>query len=569
MKTFSTLLLTLISLLGYSQNQLAIPPTMEGSAFDLTLQNGEVSFFSGHQTATMGVNGPILGPTLIMKRGENVDIKVKNDLGQATTIHWHGMQVSSENDGGPHIIIEPGESWNPKFEVINRASTCWYHPHLDTHTDEHVSKGIAGFIIVQDDEESSFDLPRIYGIDDIPLAIQTKSFNSDFQIEWDVNTDDVLLVNGTMDAFINVPAQVIRLRLLDGTSQRVLNIGMENNQKIYQIATDGGLLDKPVELTRLPLAPGQRGEILLDFTGMEGKTVHLMSYASELGNSVYGSADVRPNLSNYNPNPLNGKNFNILKFIIGAPNGAGSTTIPVQLAGDTPPNISDVDQNRSLLFRAVSPGMNQLNGDFYINGVSFDKDIINFTIDLNNTEIWTITNRTPIAHPFHLHDVGYYILDINGVPPPAHAKGKIDTYLVPAHNGSMRIITKFDRFSNDAIPYMYHCHMLKHEDGGMMGSFVVVDKTAVVDIDNSGAVNIFPNPNHLNYITLSLNDDSEYIKAYAIIDESGRILSYHMVDEHEWDHQFSIPTYDYASGIYMVKIYTQERIYEKKISIIK
>ena len=553
-------------------NKIIIPGTITGTDINLTLQNGEFEFFPGHKTATMGVNGPVLGPTLIVNKGDFLDIKVKNDLNERTTIHWHGMHVSSENDGGPHMIIEPGDTWNPKYEVKNRASTCWYHPHLDTYTDEHVSKGIAGFIIVKDDEEAGFDLPRTYGVDDIPLAVQTRSFDDNYQVEWDVNTDDVLIVNGTQNAYVDVPAQVVRFRLLDGSSQRVFNFGLEGNKDFYMIATDGGLVEKPIKLSRLPLAPGERAEILVDFTGMEGKTISLMSYASEFPNGIYGASSPGPGqgmkLNGYNPNPMNGANFKIIDFVVGQKTANPVTSIPAVLAGETPYSVNDVDDNRNITFRSKSPGNNQLNGDFYINGVSFDMDIINITIPLNNTEIWTIQNNTPIAHPFHLHDVGYYILDIDGNPPPAYAKGKKDTYLVPGRHSTMRIITKFKNFANDSIPYMYHCHMLKHEDGGMMGSFVVVDNSSATnEINSSEGLLLYPNPARSMYITVELQDKKEKINAYSVIDESGRILSYHLVDKNEISNMYSVPVFNYEKGVYMVKIYTDDKVYSRKLVV--
>ena len=551
-------------------NKIIIPGVITGKDINLTLQNGEFEFFPGHKTTTMGVNGPVLGPTLIVNKGDMLDIKVKNELNERTTLHWHGMHVSSENDGGPHMIIEAGDTWNPKYEVKNRASTCWYHPHLDTYTDEHVSKGIAGFIIIKDEEEAAFDLPRTYGVDDIPLAVQTRSFDDNYQVEFDVNSDDVLIVNATRDAYVDVPAQVVRFRLLDGSSQRVFNFGLEANRKFYLIATDGGLLENPVQLTRLPMSPGERAEILVDFTGMEGKTINLLSYASELENGIYGARYPAPGpgmqLSGYNPNPMNGNDFKIISFVVGEKTADAVTTIPATLAGETPYSINDVDENRNITFMAKNPGMNQLDGDFYINGVSFDMDIINITIPLNNTEIWTITNNTPIAHPFHLHDVGYYILDIDGVPPPVYARGKKDTYLVPGRHSSMRIITKFTNFANDSIPYMYHCHMLKHEDGGMMGAFVVVDNsTATSDINAGDNLLVYPNPAKSMYVTVETKDKNEKIKAYSVIDESGRVLSYHFVDKNEISNLYSIPVFDYSKGVYMIKIYTEGKIYTRKI----
>ncbi len=554
-------------------NKILIPPLMHGPEYHLTLQNGMYEFFPGHPSATMGVNGPILGPTLVMNKGDKVDIKVKNDLGQRTTIHWHGMHVSSVNDGGPHIIIQPGETWNPRYEVKNRASTCWYHPHLDTHTDEHVSKGIAGFIIVRDDEETAFNLPRTYGVDDIPLAVQTKAFNSRYEILYDVNSDKTLLVNGVTDAYVEVPAQVVRFRLLDGSSQRVFNFGLQDNRPFYLIATDGGLLDKPVKLTRLPLSPGERGEILVDFTGMEGRTIELMSYASELPDGIYGAANPGPSprmtLNGYNPNPMNGRNFTVIKFVVGKKTAQAVSSIPARLAGATPYSTTGVAHQRALDFRAKNPGPDQLNGDFYINGVSFDLNTINITVNLNDKEIWTITNNTPIAHPFHLHNVGFFILDVDGVEPPPYAKGFKDTYLVPGRHSSIRVITKFTDFANDSIPYMYHCHMLKHEDGGMMGSYVVIDRTNTTKtpVDEAEGLTLFPNPSKSMYITLATKDVSEKIRAYSIVNADGRILIYHIIDDNEISNQYSVPVSQYVAGKYIVKVVTGKKIYNKSFVI--
>jgi bilirubin oxidase len=256
LKKLLTLFIIGISLTAFTQNQLIIPSTIETTDINLNLQNGTHQFIAGHDTATMGVNGNILGPTLIVNNGDNLNINVTNNLGQPTTIHWHGMHVSASNDGGPHTVIDPGTTWNPQFTVMNKASTMWYHPHLDEYTDEHVSKGIAGFIIIKDEEEAVLNLPRTYGVDDIPLAIQTKQLDANYQIIHHTNHDDLLMVNATVNPYVEVPRQVVRLRLLNGTTQRVLNVGFSENRVFQLIGTDGGLLEAPLSLTRLQLASG-------------------------------------------------------------------------------------------------------------------------------------------------------------------------------------------------------------------------------------------------------------------------------------------------------------------------
>ncbi len=565
----------LIVQFGVSQNNpLIIPPTIETTNINLNLQNSTHQFLPGQITATMGANGSILGPTLIVNQGDNLDINVTNNLGQTTTIHWHGMHVSAANDGGPHTTIAPGATWNPQFTVLDKAATYWYHPHLHEFTDEHVSKGIAGLIIVKDTEEAALNLPRTYGVDDIPLVVQTKDFDANNQIVNHSNADDVLLVNATINPETDVPAQVVRFRLLNGSSQRVFNFGFSGNKTFYQIATDGGLKSAPAALTRLQLAPGERSEILVDLQGMQGQTLQLMSYASEFGNGIYGATAPGMNggmpLDNYNPNPMNGADFNVLQLNIVAQTSTPVTTIPSALVTVTPYLEANADQTRNLQFNPVAGGFNQLNGDFIINGVSMDMNTINITIPLNNTEIWSIQNGSAISHPLHIHDIQYYILDINGNPPPPAAQGWKDTYLVPAGQGTMRVITKFTDFADDTVPYMYHCHMLTHEDGGMMGQFVVTDLLGVDDnelINTANGFTLYPNPSQGTYITAALNDKTDKIRGYAIINTLGQIVNYHKIHENEWSNMYSFPVFEYSTGTYFVRIFTAKTIYKKKFNI--
>lgn len=494
--------ITLIGLfifqIGWSQNALHIPDTLTGTTIHLSLQNGTRQFFGGPLTHTMGANGSVLGPTLILNKGDTVSFQVDNQLADTTTTHWHGMHVSAVNDGGPHTPIPPNTTWSPRFEILDKAGTYWYHPHLHHLTDKHVSKGIAGLIIVRDKEEAALALPRTYGLDDFPLVIQTKDFDLSNQIVVHSNSDDVVLTNATINPFLTVPAQFIRCRVLNGSSQRVFNLGLSNGQSFYQIASDGGLLSSPVQLTRLLLAPGERAELLIDFTGMNGRTVFLKSYASELPNGIYGAANPgmgpRMTMTGYKPNPLNGADFDILEFRVGAQTSNPVASLPSNLASLRPIAANSADLTRRLTFTPVSMGPNQLNGAFLINGQSMDLNVINYTIPFNNTEIWELTNQSAIAHPFHIHDVQFYVLTRNGVAPALNEQGRKDVVLVRPQE-TVRFITRFETFANDTVPYMYHCHMLTHEDDGMMGQFVVSSSLSVSEHSTEDKrVSIFPNP---------------------------------------------------------------------------
>lgn len=509
-----------------AQNEVLIPGTLSGTSFELNLQTGTMPFYSGQTTSTMGANGNILGPTLIMQKGDFVDITVNNLLPDTTTIHWHGMHVSASNDGGPHTIITPSGTWNPSFTVMDRAGTYWYHPHLHMKTNEHVSKGIAGFIIVQDDEEAALELPRAYGVDDFPLVIQTKDFDNDNQIVVPSNADDVLMVNATIDPFLDLPAQVVRLRLLNGSSQRVFNIGLSDNQTFYQIGSDDGLLSQPNATTRLRMAPGERVEILLDLTDLQGQSLQLMSFASEFPNGIYGATlpgmMSMMTLDGYNPNYMNGADFTIMEFNVLAPTANPVITIPATLVEINPLPEASANISRTLTFTAEAMGPNALNGKFFINGGSFDMNTINYSIPLDNIEIWTLTNQSPTAHPFHIHDVHFYVLDRNGVPPLASEQGRKDVILVPAMQ-SARIIMQFPDFANDDVPYMYHCHMLTHEDDGMMGQFEVVDEATGManPKDNSNELLVSPNPAH-DRVTISSQRGS--IEKLIIYNAQGKLV---------------------------------------------
>jgi bilirubin oxidase len=494
------LILSLITaIFTNAQNPLLIPGTITGTSVNLNLQNGTHEFYEGVSTTTMGVNGDILGPTLILQKGDFVDITVNNQIADTTTIHWHGMHVTGSNDGGPHTTIAPGESWNPSFTVMDKAGTYWYHPHLHTKTNKHVSMGIAGFIFVKDTEEAALNLPRTYGIDDFPLAIQTKDFDDNHQIVVPSNSDDVIMVNATLDPYLEVPAQVVRLHLLNGSSMRVFNIGLTNNRSFYMIASDGGLLSAPLELSRLSLAPGERAELLIDFSGMEGQNFNLMSYAAEFPNGIYGATNPGINssmiLNGYKPNPLNGNNFDIMSFQVVAATGNPITEIPTSLVDVNPIPEENSNIARTLTFSPENMGMNQLNGDFLINGVGFNMDVINYTITEGNIEIWTLKNQSAIAHPFHIHDVQFYVLDRNGNTPPEAEQGRKDVILVKPQE-TVRFIAQFNDFGGDPVPFMYHCHMLIHEDGGMMGQFKVAASTGIEDQSVKEKLNysIYPNP---------------------------------------------------------------------------
>lgn len=568
MKPISTLIVmsSLFTTVAIAQNPLAIPPSLSGTNFNLTLQEGTTDFYLGVTTNTMGANGSLLGPTLILQKDDFISISVDNQLQDTTTIHWHGMHVAPENDGGPHSIIPPNSIWNPQFTVMDQAGINWYHPHLHMQTNKHVSKGIAGLIIVKDADEAALTLPRDYGVDDFPIVIQTKGFDSNGQIEWMSELDTSLMVNGTIDPYLDAPAQVVRLRILNGSSQRVYKLGFTNDMAFELIGTDGGLLEAPVNLTRYQMAPGQRADILVDLSSLQGQSLQLLSYSSEIGNAIYGSSQpgIMPqhtnNLVGYTSNPLNGTNFVILDLNIGAPTAAPVTTIPSTLITQNILAEGTEDITRSLTFSTQQ----NIVGPFLINGSTFDMGTINETIPLGNREIWSLTNQTPIAHPFHIHDVQFRILDINGNPPPPELQGLNDVVLVPGGMGNIRFITEFLDFANDTIPYMYHCHMLTHEDQGMMGQFIVTDPNNDLS-ENNGLerkILVYPNPSAGDF-HVDISNLGDEVTEISIISSAGIKIKTVESPSHITEFNVNLDT-----GIYFINIQLSNgQILTKKVVI--
>ena len=463
---------------------LAIPPLLEADTMHLTVAAHTHQFYPGMNTPTYGVNGDYLGPTLVLHKGDTARIVVENQLSEITTMHWHGMHVPGEMDGGPHSVIQPGASWMAEYPVKNPASTYWYHPHPHMLTAKQANLGISGLIIVRDSDEAQLDLPRTYGVDDIPVVIQDKKIISTGEMVL-YPLGDSLLVNGTPNAYLDAPAQVVRLRLLNGSVARIFRLGFEDDRNFDLIAGGGGLLPAPAATNRLMLSNGERAEVLLDLTGMEGDSLLLMSYGNELGQGMPGSSNLILEGS-----MLNGIAFPVLRIRIGAPTANPVTAIPSTLVTIPVPDGSSSVRTRTKTITGT--GMVAM-GQFLINGEMFDMDVVNDTMLLGSNEIWHFVNNSNLAHPMHLHGVSFFVLERNGVPPPLWERGPKDVVLVDAGE-DVKLIVHFGELAGEDFPFMYHCHNLMHEDHMMMLQFMVIDATSGISALANEPVLVAPSP---------------------------------------------------------------------------
>ncbi|TDW31319.1 multicopper oxidase family protein [Cryobacterium psychrophilum] len=441
-------------------NPLLIPPLAPSTvaadgtrSFDLTAQADTTQFTPGVDTETWGYDQGFLGPTLVMDRGEHVQMNVTNTLAEATTVHWHGMRLPARMDGGPHQLLAPDASWHPDWTIDQPASTLWYHPHVSGQTEHQVEMGLAGMIILHDDAERALDLPSTYGVDDIPVMVQDRRFDENGQMVTDVRgfigpLGDQMLVNGTVDPFLDVTTDVVRLRLLNASASRVYNFAFNDERSFDLIGTDGGLLRSPAPMTGIRLSPGERAEVLVRM--VPGETVTLRSTPPDLG--------LKPTVSEQN---AGADTLDVLELRAAGTLTAEAVT-PSSLVPMQKLSASDASQKRSFV----------LNG-YNINNKLMDMGRIDETVEANSTEVWTVENTMPMPHNFHVHAVQFQVLRVGSAPPPPELAGWKDTiYLEPGVR--YELIMQFGPYTDPNSPYMYHCHLLAHEDAGMMGQFVVV-----------------------------------------------------------------------------------------------
>lgn len=428
--------------------------------FTLTAQTGTSELITNVQTATAGFNGSFLGPTLRMRQGEKVSITINNELNDLTTVHWHGLKVPASMDGGPHQTIASGASKEVSFDIQNPAATLWYHPHPHGKTGEQVYSGLAGLIVIDDDNSDALSLPNDYGVDDIPLIIQDRRINSDGSLAYITSNRDQMgmkgdhiLVNGRETPQFNAPAQWVRFRIHNGSNARLYNLGFSDDRTFYRIGNDGGYLETSIESNRLLIAPAERVEILVDLSSDAANSLTLLSYSSEVPGSTMGSGNFVDDLDN--------SNFDIMSINV---NKSATRNIT---PSNTLNSITALVANSGIRRFTLEHQMQS----FYINGLAFDMNRIDAEIKVGSVEIWEIVNNNGMPHPFHVHAEFFQILSRDGTPVSLAESGWKDTVLIKPFE-TVQIVIGFSDHPDPDHAYMFHCHILEHEDRGMMGQFV-------------------------------------------------------------------------------------------------
>lgn len=422
-------------------------------------------------------SGSYLGPTLHVHTGQRVRITFENRLPEESIVHWHGLVVAQDQDGQPSDAVAPGATYEYDFVIDNPPGTYWYHPHPHGRTGEQVYMGLAGLLIVHGDEPM---LPS--GDNDIAVVLQDRTIGSDGQLRY-VNTmhdqmagfvGGALVTNGVTDLTLEVRREPYRIRLLNGANSRTQHLTWSTGEPLIALATDGTLLAEAVELEGLVLTPAQRTDLWVDFSTFEpGQQVELLSsdtfiesgsmMGNGMGNQFGSDLDLDPSVA--------------AKFVV-----IDSEPLPGSLPDSlgTLPTFGVADAaNRE------SPKQMTLStrrAAHWINDRQWDgREVTEVeTVSANTIELWEFVNQSPMAHPMHLHGKSFLVTSRTWDNDSAAGSwatiesgiidtGLSDTVLVwPGQRVQIAV-----PFGDHRGYFPYHCHILEHEDTGMMRNFLV------------------------------------------------------------------------------------------------
>jgi len=432
--------------------------------------------------------GSYLGPVIRLRRGQQVRVRFVNQLAEDSIVHWHGLDVPESADGHPRLAIGHGHEYVYEFEVTNRAGTYWYHPHPHMRTGAQVYQGLAGLLLVQDAEEDALALPS--GGTELLCVLQDRRFDARNQLVFHGGgmmemmngfLGDRVLVNGQPQPTTEVDAAWHRVRLVNASNARIYKLAWSRDVQMAVIGGDGGLLEKPLYQQALTLAPGQRADLLLDLTSLAaGTEVHLESQAfAEADAGAGGMMGMRGGpmmgMMGGRSNVPNGAPLRVMTLRTRARKGP-AFRVPERLSSfDTAGSASaDAPIRRvPLTFQRMEWSLG--GRTFDMSGVAREE-----TVAAGSTQLWEFVNLTnpmgmEAAHPIHMHGRQFRVVDRAGGRTTNTLRAGIvdggwrDTVLV-LPGETVRVQVTFTRHPG---LYLYHCHILEHEDMGMMRNFRV------------------------------------------------------------------------------------------------
>ena len=502
------------SLWSAARVRAQMEPFVPDAEISITAAEKYVQILSGAQTRVWGYEGQLLsgsgvtvqnlpgiylGPILRARSGTKVRIYFHNNLAEDSVIHPHGLRVPEDCDGQPMQAIGPGLTKTYDFQIIDRAGPYWFHPHPMGRTAEQVAMGLAGLFYVWDDEEALAVPGASTGANDVPVIIQDRNFDSNNQILYNPNMmwgylGSRILVNGKPNATNSLEPRAYRLRIINGSNARTYKLAWSNNMPLKVIGTDGGLLPAALSKSYVMLMPGERVDIWADFSTLAGKQVILKSLSFDpMGGMMGGGGMGGGGMGGggmggggmggggmMGSSLANGAAFNILTVNV----GRKATTKPA--LGPLPPltlhyDASNVDNfNNPVPFTLAMQQMMTwtINGrvyDMYDPMAVADDEMVDRDVPI----AWEWINNSPIPHPMHIHSVMFQVVQRTSPGTSSYStvnQGFLDTgwkdTVIVWPGERVKIAMTFTPYTG---MYMYHCHILEHEDMTMMRNLMVMD----------------------------------------------------------------------------------------------
>jgi len=481
-------------------------PTLEAERRDLHVRlvasKGQAEIVAGRSTpvlqyraevlagdpAAVVPSGSYLGPTLHVRQGQRLQVSFVNELDEDSIVHWHGLSVTEPNDGGPLYAVGPGKNYEYDFVVDSEPGTFWYHPHPHHHTGEQVYRGLAGMVVVHGDEPAA-----LAGLVELPMVLQDRTIGTDGTLRYATTqhdrmagfVGDTLVTNGVADYTVTVARRPHRLRLLNGANSRTQHLIRSDGAPFRVIATDGAMLPEALTVTALVLTPAQRSDVWIDFSGeAPGTRIELLAAdtftetgmgGGGMGGGMGGGTGASGGAVDA---PLTLDHRVAATFVVG--DGPSSPAAAPAALG----TVRDIDPATAV--NAAAPKSFVLSTQMMthlINGLQWEGKVATEleTVRAGTVELWEFENRSPMAHPMHLHGLAFGVVGrtwISGAAPASWAavadgvidSGRRDTVLVwPGQRVRLAV-----RFGEHRGYFPYHCHILEHEDAGMMRNFRVI-----------------------------------------------------------------------------------------------
>ncbi|MBP2323122.1 FtsP/CotA-like multicopper oxidase with cupredoxin domain [Kibdelosporangium banguiense] len=429
--------------------------------YEIVQREASVEILPGVQTRIFGYDGTFPGPTIVSRSGRRSVVRHRNQLSVPVTVHLHGGHTPPEHDGYPTDLLPAGTGTHDyDYPMRQRASTLWYHDHRMDFTGPQVYRGLAGFHLVHDDEDDALPLPKDNR--DIPLMIVDRAFEDDGSFAYPTDLlpagtgmhgvqqdfmegvlGDVILVNGAPWPSLEVDAVRYRFRIVNASNARRYELALDPGMPLIQIGSDGGLLAAPVTHQTLVIAPGERFDVVVDFSGVAPGTQVTM--VNRLGDCDTTS--------------------HVMRFVV-ARQAKDESTVPSRLSDVPKIDPAQAVRTREWRFERKFLDKHGMEG-WAVNGQAFDPESTGATINRGQLEIWRFS--TDLHHPIHVHLAPFQVVGRSGHKPGPYDAGWKDTVDIrPAE--FVDVAVRFEAFSGR---YLIHCHNLEHEDMAMMANFHV------------------------------------------------------------------------------------------------